>query len=52
VRHLHLRRSTHVQSEGTLPPVEPVEEVLTLPSEEEVRPPSEEAEPAPTPGDR
>jgi AI-2 transport protein TqsA len=44
VRHLHLRRSAHVQSEGTVPPIEPVEEVL--------RPPSEEAEPAPTPGDR
>jgi AI-2 transport protein TqsA len=44
VRHLHLRRSAHVQAQGTLPPIEPVEEVL--------RPPSEEAEPAPTPGDR
>jgi predicted PurR-regulated permease PerM len=44
VRHLHLRRSTHVQAQGTLPPIEPVEEVL--------RPSSEEAEPAPTPGDR
>src|SRR5215217_4294903 len=44
VRHLHLRRSSHVQTPGTAPPLEPLEEVL--------RPESEEPQPAPTPGDR
>ena len=44
VRHLHLRRATHTQASGTVPPIEPVEEVL--------RAPDEAVEPAPTPGDR
>jgi predicted PurR-regulated permease PerM len=44
VRHLHLRRSAHTHAQGTVPPIEPVEEVL--------RPESEEVQPAPTPGDR
>ena len=44
VRHIHLRRSTHTQTEGTMPPVDAVDEVL--------RPTPEEVEPAPTARER
>ncbi len=44
VRHLHLRRSAHIQTHGTVPPIEPIEEVLSAPPEE--------VQAAPTPGDR
>ena len=44
VRHIHLRRAAHVQTHGTVPPIEPIEEVLSAPPEE--------VQAAPTPGDR
>ncbi len=34
VRHLHLRRSAHTPTQGTVPPIEPVEEVLPQAPEE------------------
>jgi hypothetical protein len=56
VRHLHLRRSAHAQTEGTVPPIEPPPEDVLPDSgpgdaapERRVR---EEVPPAPTAGER
>jgi hypothetical protein len=60
VRHLHLRRTSHAQAHGTVPPMDPVEAVLP-PGPDEALPPvpdemlppvPEQVPPAPTAGER